>query len=101
MCGIGYCNKCRPYENENICNLCDSLSPLKTSEAKEFLERLKEADITLRGLGNWSYSKGREVFIFYGKGMLANYIIVADKKTGKILKSTKIGLMDKMKKMFS
>jgi len=101
MCEIGYCEKCRPHKQENLCNLCDNLIPLKEEKARKFLKVLMNEEAGLRGLVNWDYSVGREIYIFYGKSVFSNYLVVGDKKTGKVLKINRIGLMDKVKKMFS
>ncbi len=102
MCGIGYCEKCRPHKEDNLCNLCDNIVPLKNKgKAREFLNDLMKTERKLAGMSNWEYSEGKEIYIFYGKTMLTNFIIVADKKTKKPLNIIKVGITEKIRKMFS
>lgn len=74
---------------------------LEDGDAKKFLERLQEKEDKISGLSNWEYSVGREIYIFYGKSLFSNYLVVADRKSGNILKTQRVGVMDKLRKMFS
>lgn len=67
----------------------------------EFLNELIKTERKLAGMSNWEYSEGKEIYIFYGKTMLTNFIIVADKKTKKPLNIIKVGIAEKIRKMFS
>jgi len=101
LCGVGYCEKCRAHEGENLCNLCDHLNPLIEGNERDFLDKLKEKEPLLQKLSGWEFAKGREVYVFYGKSIINNYIIVADRKSESALTINKVGIMDKIKRIFS
>jgi len=98
---VEYCSRCRPREAEYLCNLCANVKPLSSGKAREFLQGLPENDVKIKGLSNWEFSEGRDIYIFYGKSAISNLVIAARKATGRVVKTNKVGFMEKLKRFFT
>ncbi len=101
VCGMEYCENCRVTKTKMVCNLCDSAKPIKGKKTMQALETLKSKRKEYTKYSNWNYAEGRSIYIFYGKSLLEDVLVVLNKEDNIIVRSKKFGLVEKIQGIFN